>query len=155
MKDKTIILHVTDNGDSLQLSKDRSEYVINNISGRNFAKLVHKTVCDVQEAWDEAEDTDAANINSWVENAILKHFKLGNRCERVRDQLAPVMLVIDQPILEQMETRNILFPTVDSTKELLEDMDKDMYGAICYSVYHQDRGSNGYYSLKYKEFRSI
>ncbi len=156
MSDKTTILHITDDaGYSLQLSKDKSEYVINNMSSREFAKLMHRTVCAVQEIWDDAQDTDAADLNAHVENAILGHFKLGDRYTRVNEQRAPVMLVIDQSIVEKIECKNILFPTVDSFEGLLADLDKDQFGAVCYSVYHPDKGSNGYYSMKYEEFKTI
>jgi len=156
MCDKTVILHITDDaGDSLQLSKDKSEYVINNMSSRKFAKLMHRTVCAVQEIWDDAQDTDAADLNAHVENAILSHFKLGDRYTRVNKQSAPVMLVIDQPIVEKIERKNILFPTVDSFEELLADLDNDQFSAVCYSVYHPDKGEHGFYSMKYQKFRSI
>ena len=156
MCDKTTILHITDDaGDSLQLSKDKSEYVIKNMSGRKFTKLMYKTVCTVQKIWDDAEDTDAADMNAYVENAILNFFKLGNRNDRVENQRAPVMLVIDNSIFEKIEHKNILFPTVDSFKTMLEDLDKDQFGAVCYSVYHPDKGERGFYSMKYQKFRSI
>ena len=155
MIDKTVILHVTNSNDPLKLSRDADKYVIKNMSGVKFVKLVYKTVRTVQEIWDDAEDTDAADMNAYVENAILDFFKLGNRNDRVEKQRAPVMLVIDNSIFEKIEHENILFPTVDSFKTMLEDLDKDQFGAVCYSIYHPDKGEHGFYSMKYQKFRSI